>query len=159
MKSLLCLLALSLASTSLAASPFPISPDPSLTPGSLCARPSERRYPERIAYCNRSVESARKREIMRTYDAELGYSVTALPRAAFKIDHYIPLCMGGSNESTNLWPQHESVYRYTDSLEEQACRRMAEGRLSQADAIELIKRAKSDPEELAPLVADEINRR
>jgi hypothetical protein len=138
------------------ASDFPLSPDPSMTPGSLCARPTERRYPERIAYCTRSVGSDRKRAIMRAYDEELGYRVTSMDRGAFKIDHYIPLCMGGSNESDNLWPQHMSVYQYTDALEELTCRRMAEGRLSQADAVELIKRAKADPAGMAATITHQV---
>lgn len=124
---------------------FPTSPDPHLTPGSLCAKASEIRYAEKIRYCDRAVGSARKDDIIRTYDRELGFTVGQMKRQLFKIDHYIPLCMGGSNESDNLWPQHESVYQYTDELEMVACQKMQEGRLKQADAVAFIKKAKADP--------------
>jgi len=83
--------------------------------------------------------------IIRTYDIELGYDIGRMNRQDFKIDHYIPLCMGGSNETSNLWPQHKSVYFYTDRLEEAACTKMREGRLIQARAIDLIREAKADP--------------
>lgn len=123
---------------------FPEGPDPRLTPGSLCDRPSTHRYPERIPYCERNVESHTKREIFREYDAKLGYNTRSMNRQDFKIDHYIPLCMGGSNEKDNLWPQHVSVYTLTDPMEGLACEKMAQGRLSQDDAVELIKRGKND---------------
>src|SRR5262245_45768293 len=104
-----------------------------MTPGSLCDRPDSKRYPEGIPYCSRSVKSELKREIMRDYDAKLGYGITAMDRSAFKIDHYIPLCMGGSNKQDNLWPQHQSVFTVTDPLEALECEKMAKGKLLQAD--------------------------
>ncbi|MEK7355702.1 MAG: HNH endonuclease signature motif containing protein [Bdellovibrionota bacterium] len=125
-------------------SDFPEGPDTGLTPGSLCSHPSEHRYPERIPYCQRNVESQLKREIFREYDSKLGYNTRAMDRQDFKIDHYIPLCMGGSNERDNLWPQHVSVYTLTDPMEGLACEKMAEGKLDQAHAIELIKLGKND---------------
>lgn len=125
------------------ANQFPTSPDPQLTPGQLCQHPTENRYPENIPYCERDVTSEQKREIIEMYDHQLGFSVRAMPRSKFKIDHYIPLCMGGSNDRENLWPQHESIYEITDPLEQEACQAMAEGRLSQKKAVELIKTAKN----------------
>ncbi|MBC7690548.1 MAG: HNH endonuclease [Methylotenera sp.] len=124
---------------------FPQSPDPALTPGAVCKAGKVYRYPEHVLYCSRSVGSALKQQIMANYDARLGFVVTQMNRREFKIDHYIPLCMGGSNDITNLWPQHQTVYQYTDRIEMEACNRMFEGRLKQAEAIELIKRAKANP--------------
>jgi len=65
-------------------------------------------------------------------------------RMDFKIDHFIPLCAGGSNDPVNLWPQHKSVYQQTDPVEPLLCQRMLEGKLSQTDAVKLIMRAKLD---------------
>lgn len=131
---------------------YPTSPDPKLTPGSLCDRPSAKRYPEGIAYCKRNVESETKREIMREYDARLGYRVTSMQRAAFKIDHYIPLCAGGSNHVDNLWPQHVTVYTVTDPLEPAICGKMGQGKLRQADAVALIKRAKANLDQVPAIL-------
>lgn len=135
---------------------FPQGPDAHLTPGSLCSHPSTHRYPERIPYCERNVESQLKREIFREYDAKLGYNTTQMDRQAFKIDHYIPLCMGGSNEKDNLWPQHVSVYTLTDPMEGLACEKMAQGVLTQEHAIELIKRGKNDFDTIDTVI-DELN--
>ena len=124
--------------------PFPSEPDDQLTPGTLCVTPSERRYPERIAYCKRSVRGDEKVVIIRTYDVKLGFRVGSMDRGEFKIDHYIPLCAGGSNEASNLWPQHRTIYEKTDLIEETLCRLMSAGRMMQAEAIEIIKSVKHD---------------
>ncbi len=125
---------------------FPTSPDRNLTPGEICSHPDAYRYPERIAYCERNVDSETKRQIIVNYDQQLGYRIRSMNRGQFKIDHYIPLCMGGANSVQNLWPQHKTVYEITDSLEALLCQKMADGRLKQADAIDMIKQAKNDLE-------------
>lgn len=133
---------------------FPKNPDADLTPGSLCSHPDAYRYPEKIKYCNRDVSGGEKAQIFRNYD-NLGYRTRSMDRQAFKIDHYIPLCAGGSNDESNLWPQHVSVYTITDKLEELVCIKMSEGRLKQRDAIEYIRRAKNNLDE-APEIEDEV---
>lgn len=115
-----------------------------MTPGSLCNSPDELRYPERIKYCQRSVDRDVKQAIIRDYDQKLGYAIESMPRYDFKIDHLIPLCAGGSNSRDNLWPQHKSVYEVTDAMEPLACDKMKAGRLRQADAVRMILRAKLD---------------
>lgn len=127
---------------------FPVAPDERLTPGDLCSRASHFRYPEHIAYCSRSVAKGLKKQIIKEYDQVLGTSVEEMNRQDFKIDHFIPLCMGGSNESENLWPQHRTIYTITDPLEQVACEKMAQGKLKQLDAVEMIKRAKNDLREV-----------
>jgi len=121
---------------------FPVGPNDNLTPGKLCDRPDYYRYPEKIAYCERNVEKELKAEIIRTYDRELGFEIGLMNRMDFKIDHLIPLCMGGSNDEDNLWPQHASVYNRTDPLEPALCELMSQGRMKQAEAKERILRAK-----------------
>jgi hypothetical protein len=136
---------------------YPIGPDMRLTPGSLCTRPDYRRYPEQIAYCERNVETQRKYQIIDNYNRELGYKIERSQRQQFKIDHYIPLCMGGSNETNNLWPQHVTVYNQTDSLEGLLCEKMKAGRLLQVKAIEYIKTAKKDLSRVRE-ITNEVNR-
>ncbi len=143
MKISLVLVSFLLATQAWAAD-YPTSPDPKLTPGSLCDSPDTHRYPEQIAYCNRSVDSGTKAAIIKTYDEKLGYRVGEMSRKDFKIDHYIPLCMGGSNHVTNLWPQHVSISQQTDMLEMYSCQKMSEGKLRQAEAVDIMKRAKND---------------
>lgn len=135
-------------SIAIADSRYPIGPDEKMTPGSTCQHASRYRYPEKIAYCERNVDSSLKREVIRDYDQKLGYRIQTMDRQAFKIDHYIPLCMGGSNNRENLWPQHQSVFQKTDHLEQLLCEKMAAGVLRQAQAIDLIKKAKNNLEQV-----------
>lgn len=131
---------------------FPLGPDARLTPGSYCKSPDNYRYPERIAYCNRNVDSSEKYEVIENYNRELGYNITRKNRPQFKIDHLIPLCAGGSNNKDNLWPQHQSVYNITDPVEGLACQRMAEGKLTQKRAVELIFEAKNNLDRAADVI-------
>lgn len=151
MKSVLSSLALAsvlvfsaLAPAQSFADEYPTEPNPSLTPGALCDHPNEKRYPEGIDYCKRNVDGSEKAKVMSMYDSRLGYKTRSLPREQFKIDHYIPLCAGGANKFENLWPQHKSVYEITDPLEQVICEKMAQGKLMQKAAIELIRTGKNN---------------
>ena len=135
---------------------FPIGPDQSITPGEICMNSGTFRYPERIAYCKRDVSSNRKKQIFEDYRG-LGFVLPANDRGSYKIDHYIPLCAGGSNSTENLWPQHKSVYEITDPIEPLLCEKMSEGRLKQAEAVQLIKKVKNDLSK-ADEVMDYLNR-
>ena len=145
MKALLVAFVL-FASFNAAAGPkYPTAPNPNVTPGSLCSHPDKYRYPENIPYCSRNVSSGLKWEIIRAYDQRFGYQI-ANRRDLFKIDHYIPLCAGGSNSPDNLWPQHQSVYERTDPLEQLVCVKMSEGKLRQRQALDLIRKGKNNLE-------------
>ncbi len=122
---------------------FPTQPDSTLTPGVRCKNPDEKRYPEKINYCERSVSKSVKDRVIREYDSQLGFSIDHLPRNKIKIDHYIPLCMGGDNAKTNLWPQHEALYSHTDPLETQLCLALARGVITQNEAIDDMLSAKA----------------
>ncbi len=122
---------------------YPMGPDAKLTPGELCSNPSEYRYPEKIPYCKRDVGSQRKKQIFNNYRF-LGFVLPPNDRGSYKIDHYIPLCAGGANSNENLWPQHKSVYAITDPMEPLVCEKMSQGRLKQAEAVELIRKVKND---------------
>jgi hypothetical protein len=123
---------------------YPHHPDPKLTPGTTCNHPTEYRYRERIAYCERDVDTERKNEIISDYEQVYNFKISSGQRKKYKIDHYIPLCMGGSNENSNLWPQQESIYLITDPLESVLCNKIAENRILQNDAIEMIKMGKNN---------------
>ena len=59
------------------------------------------RYAEQIPYCKRNVSTRRKDAICRK---EGVYN-----RKNFKVDHIIPLSLGGNNSDRNLWCQHKSI--------------------------------------------------
>lgn len=133
---------------------FPQKPDESMTPGSLCDNPDSQRYPEQINYCRRNVSKSTKKYVIKRYDSELNYQVGTMNRGDFKIDHLIPLCMGGSNEVRNLWPQHRSIYNITDKLEERLCIALSKALLTQREAVEKILNLKRHLE-LAPVIQKE----
>ena len=121
---------------------FPIGPDAQRTPGSLCHNSGQYRYKEHIEYCERNVNTSDKNQIIKMYDEELGFSIRQLNRQDFKIDHFIPLSIGGSNAKDNLWPQHKSVYEITDPLEQELSNKIAAGLITQAEAVRVIREAK-----------------
>ncbi len=128
---------------------FPTAPLNQLTPGELCEKPDSYRYPEHIAYCERDVSASMKWGVIAVYMKYIsGFAITSQNRSQYKIDHYIPLCMGGANTASNLWPQHMTVYSYTDIIEEDLCKELELGAISQVQAIAQIKFAKAHIEEL-----------
>ncbi len=133
---------------------YPTKPDAELTPGQLCERPDAYRYPEKIPYCERNVKVSTKVNVIQTYDKVLGYHVGEMNRGEFKIDHYIPLCAGGSNDASNLWPQHAEIYQITDPLEEAVCKKMAQGKLSQSEAIDYIEIGKQQLERVSSILRE-----
>ncbi|MFN3696370.1 MAG: HNH endonuclease signature motif containing protein [Pseudobdellovibrio sp.] len=121
---------------------YPTAPDAELTPGRLCTTPTEKRYAENIDYCERDVSTDLKKFVIKEYDNRLGYTISSMNRADFKIDHFIPLSIGGANDPENLWPQHKSVYQHSDPVELKLSQLMVAGKLKQAEAIRLIKECK-----------------
>ena len=150
--SLVSLFFVNLASAGENASRFPKNPNLTETPGKLCSSPSSVRYPEKIAYCERDVDTYTKNAIIQKYDSLYGYSIRQMNRGDFKIDHLVPLCAGGANVEENLWPQHKSVYNVTDPLEPLICEKMAAGRLKQADAIRLVLQAKMNLDQVQNII-------
>ncbi len=138
-----------------AALDYPKGPDATITPGSLCDHPTEYRYPERIAYCERDVDPHTKQLIFQIYREQLGYTLYIRNRQDYKIDHLIPLCAGGSNHDNNLWPQHVSVFTVTDPLESTGCEKLSAGRITQMNLVKLILQAKRNLED-APKILKQI---
>lgn len=159
MKNILWLLLLVVTNISLAQNSireYPTGPVARFTPGELCDRPSSYRYPENIAYCERSVTTEQKDQVFAVYRKN-GYRMSYVNRADYKIDHYFPLCAGGSNNNENLWPQHISIANVTDSIEQLGCDKMAKGKLTQSNFIAIIRRVKNDLSQ-APAVKLQLSR-
>lgn len=148
-----CLVGLStglMISLSAFADVYPTTPIKTVTPGALCQEPDSHRYAEQINYCERDVDSKMKKAVIKLYMAEMpGFAITVETRHEYKIDHFIPLCMGGANKIENLWPQHMSVYRYTDIIELNLCIDLEAGNITQAQAVAKMRFAKFHITELA----------
>lgn len=146
MKTLFLLALVSFSFDTFAGRAYPQSPDLSVTPGALCSTPSEFRYPEKIAYCEREVNTWQKEQVFITY-RKLGYSLSG-ERSQYKVDHFIPLCAGGSNDVSNLWPQYYTISAKTDALEPLGCKVLAKGKISQKELIDLVTEVKLDHSKL-----------
>lgn len=131
---------------------FPIGPNPNMTPGAICQNSKTRRYPENIVYCERNVSTADKNAIIKAYDEQLGFQIRQMDRQEFKIDHFIPLSIGGSNSVENLWPQHRSVYTITDPLEAVLFTKISVAAITQAEAIRVIREAKLNLDRVPELI-------
>jgi hypothetical protein len=111
-----------------------------------------RRYPENIIYCERNVDTHLKQQIIREYDEKFGYEIRQMNRMDFKIDHYIPLSIGGANNKENLWPQHKSVFEVTDPLEHLLSEKIKIGAITQVEAVRVIKDAKNNLDKVPELI-------
>jgi hypothetical protein len=98
MKLYLAILALLLAGPAVAGGDWAIIPDPTITPGAvrttdvgeICSTPTGE-----LRHWNRD----RDNRILSEYGLPPG------PHSNWKVDHLIPLCLGGSDEDANLWPE------------------------------------------------------
>lgn len=90
------------------------------------------RYKEQIPHCTRNVTTERKIDICLRDGVE--------DRTEFTVDHIIPLALGGSNDDSNLWCQHQSIA--VTPLEYQMFKELDAGTTTQEMAIETILNAK-----------------
>lgn len=121
----------------------PTKPNPEVTTGDYCTTDDSDfagyRYEEKIAYCARNVNRNLKR---RVYDS---YAIPDRCRSEYTVDHFIPLSMGGSNQTENLWPEHRHIKETRQNLEQEIYLELAEGRISQREAVQVIVNAKMNP--------------
>lgn len=105
-------------------------PDPTCTPGGvmttdlniICHQSTKDR---------RNVPTSLKRQVFVDY----GFHYPQ-PRGTFECDHKVPLCAGGSNDITNLWPQAAAaptLFHVKDKLEDRMCRDICDGKRTAAD--------------------------
>ena len=97
-------------------------PDPKLTPGKIARRDKDQH----------GVSIAMEHKVFARY------RIPWSRRAEFKIDHLIPLELGGADNVENLWPQNRRVKPYGVERKELLTRclllRIAQGRITLAQA-------------------------
>lgn len=112
-------------------------PDPKATPGSLCTEEDrdfhELRYASRVPHCERNVSRAKKARVAEAY----GVAESDWPQ--YEFDHLIPLCAGGSNDESNLWPEPLDEAKEKDKLENELCRQLRDDEISGDDAVRTIR--------------------
>ena len=112
---------------------FEVRPDKNLTGGSV-------RTGDRDAACGHAGEhrgpmnATRRDEVLRRYGLPAG------THPDYEIDHLIPLCLGGSDDASNLWPQPRRTIEDTwnaeakDRLERRMCDLVCDGEIDMATA-------------------------
>lgn len=141
------MLAIVLLGTLILSSPqllaFPLTPDPSETPGELCDTRNHDfqgyRFLENVPICRRDVSRELKQRIYERY------KIPKSCRSEYTIDHFYPLSMGGSNSQKNLWPEHEKIKKSRFDLEQETFEQMVDGKLSQQQAFTIIRNHKLNP--------------
>ena len=118
----------------------PQTPDLAISPGDVCTDLSldfkEYRYEEQIPYCVRNVSVQTKAYVYKEYDVNIAAT------GEYTIDHIIPLAIGGSNDVSNLWPEHRAIKSGRQNLEHCLYMNMKEGVISQKEAIATVLDAK-----------------
>lgn len=108
-----------------------------LTPGDLCSRQNPHfdglRYSERIPHCRREVSHEQKQAVA------AAYGIYGDERHAYEIDHLIPLNIGGSNHTRNLWPLYRPYAREKSQYEQWLMQQVVDGRVTQVIAIRYIQ--------------------
>jgi hypothetical protein len=118
----LALLVLSLTSAHATCATVGLLPDSGCTPGVvettdlaiICQTSTNSR---------RHVTEATKRRVL----AE--YGIAWADRSTVEVDHKIPLCAGGANDQSNLWPQSLAEARRKDAAEDRSHALVCAGKL------------------------------
>jgi hypothetical protein len=110
-------------------------PDKNLTGGSV-------RTGNRDAACGHAKESRGRMNVVRRDEILRRYGLPPGIHPDYQIDHLIPLCLGGSDDPSNLWPQPRRSIEDTwnaeakDRLERLMCRMVCDGQIDIAVAQE-----------------------
>jgi hypothetical protein len=110
-----------------------LTPTPPM--GALCtvSSPGFHDTAQGFPRCSRKVSEATKKAVLKAYQ------ISWADRDRYEVDHYIPLCMGGSNDRANLWPEPWTHAKRKDVLENRLCRQIRNGTITQADAVSQMK--------------------
>jgi hypothetical protein len=110
-------------------------PDKNLTGGSV-------RTADHDAACGHAKESRGRMNTVRRDEILRRYGLRPGTHPDYQIDHLIPLCLGGSDDPSNLWPQPKRSIEdkwnadAKDRLERLMCRMVCDGQIDIAAAQE-----------------------
>ncbi len=91
-------------------------PNPSLTPGAIAGTDPGTVCAYGYAAAHRKVPYSERDAVYREYGIARGTRY-ASPRRGYRIDHLVPLELGGANGMRNLWPQRLADSKRKDRVE------------------------------------------
>jgi hypothetical protein len=115
-----------------------IVPDPTLTPGAV-------RTVDAGEICATDTRALRHWSRERDDRIMAEYGLPTGPHPTVEVDHLIPLCLGGSDDDKNLWPQpRRSIEKEwnaerKDELEARLCQMVCSGEIAVAEAQQAIR--------------------
>jgi hypothetical protein len=115
-----------------------IVPDPTLTPGAV-------RTVDVDEICSTGTRELRHWSRERDDRIMEEYGLPTGPHPTMEIDHLIPLCLGGSDDDKNLWPQPrrslepEWNAERKDDLEARLCQMVCDGEIAASEAQQAIR--------------------
>ncbi|MGH3184928.1 MAG: hypothetical protein ACRDOE_23900 [Streptosporangiaceae bacterium] len=114
-------------------------PDPRCTPGSIDPRVT--RADIRSTICKKGWTSTVRPPESQTerFKYDVAYPAYRTPRSQrTELDHLVPLELGGSNDATNLWPEHPPTPNPKDKVENALNAAVCQGRVSLSAAQDAI---------------------
>jgi hypothetical protein len=117
---------------------FEVLPNPILTGGSVRIDGHDRQLVCNATGTRGPIPPARSNEVLTRYGLPPG------DHPDYEIDHLVPLCLGGGDDASNLWPQPRRSIEpkwnaeAKDRLERELCRLVCDGLLDLGDAQEAI---------------------
>lgn len=111
-------------------------PDPAITPGMVAST-------DHADVCSHAGGTySQRHRLSQTPETKqhvmAAYNVPWATRGRYEDDHIIPLCLGGSDDVRNRWPQprKETTWKAADKdrLEAEACRQVCSGHVSLSEA-------------------------
>jgi hypothetical protein len=109
-----------------------VRPDKNLTGGAASIRTRER-----IAACGHAKDNRGQMTRERQDEVLKRYGLPPGTHPDYEIDHLIPLCLGGSDDPSNLWPQPKRRIEATwnaeakDRLEGKICKMVCAGQINE----------------------------
>ena len=117
---------------------FDVRPDPNKTGGSVRPDGNDPKLVCNATGTRGPMPPARRDRILQSYGLPPGY------HPDYEIDHLVPLCLGGADDDSNLWPQPRRTIEpqwnaeRKDALERELCRLVCDKLLELGDAQEAI---------------------
>jgi len=117
---------------------FPKTPNSKFTHAHFCTDKDRDfdgyRYAEKIPHCKRRVYTSTRKKVYAMY------GIAWADRSQYTIDHLVSLAFSGSNDISNLWPQHKSIS--SAKYEGQLYRLLKAGKITRNEAVNLILKFK-----------------